>query len=285
MKKLVALLMAFTLIFLALGCAGPSTNNNSGDINNDNSGSASVVRADWEYIEGNGKMIVGITYFEPMNYKDATGKLVGFETEFTEAVCAKLGVTPVFQVIDWNAKETELSSKNIDCIWNGMTITEERKQNMDLSVSYMDNRQVMVVRATDAEKYSDDENIAGASVVAEEGSTGEDLAKNDSLFADAQYTALDAQTKALLEVKAGTADIALIDYTMALASTGEGTDYSDLAIINSDRFEAKGYAIAFRKGSPETLAKVNGAIAELTADGTIGKIAQKYNLESLLLLK
>ena len=278
MKKLVVFLVALTLVLSAAGCAPNSVNDNNAD-------SGSVVKTDWEYIESNGKMIVGITYFEPMNYKDASGKLVGFETAFTEAVCAKLGVTPEFQVIDWNAKETELNSKNIDCIWNGMTITEERAKNMDLSVAYMNNRQVMVVRAADAEKYSVDENVAGASVVAEEGSTGEDLAEKDVLFADAKYTALDAQTKALLEVKSGTADIALIDYTMALASTGEGTDYSDLVIINAERFEAKGYAIAFRKGSPETLAKVNGAIAELTADGTIGKIADEYHLGALLLLK
>lgn len=102
--------------------------------------------SDWAYIQNKGELIIGITYFAPMNYKDDSGKLVGFETEFAEAVCAALGVKAKFQVIDWDSKETELSSKNIDCIWNGMTITEERQENMSISIPYMKNKQVQVVK-------------------------------------------------------------------------------------------------------------------------------------------
>lgn len=103
--------------------------------------------SDWEYIKNKGKLVVGITLFAPMNYKDANDELIGFETEFAKAVCAKLGVEVEFQVIDWNSKETELASKNIDCIWNGMTITEERKENMQISIPYMENKQAVVVKA------------------------------------------------------------------------------------------------------------------------------------------
>lgn len=103
--------------------------------------------SDWAYISGKGKLIIGITYFAPMNYKDEAGELTGFETEFAKAVCDILGVEAEFQVIDWNSKETELKSKNIDCIWNGMTITEERAENMSISIPYMMNKQVKVVKA------------------------------------------------------------------------------------------------------------------------------------------
>ena len=103
--------------------------------------------SDWEYIKNKGKLIVGITLFAPMNYKDDKGELVGFETEFAEAVGAKLGIEVVFQEIDWNSKETELASKNIDCIWNGMTITPEREENMQISIPYMENKQAVVVKA------------------------------------------------------------------------------------------------------------------------------------------
>ena len=103
--------------------------------------------SDWEYIKGNGKLIVGITYFAPMNYKDDNGELIGFETEFAKAVCAELGIEAEFQEISWSAKETELAAKNIDCIWNGMTITEERAENMSISIPYMQNKQVKVVKA------------------------------------------------------------------------------------------------------------------------------------------
>ncbi len=113
-------------------------------------GTAEEVKAeesDWEYIKNKGKLVVGITLFAPMNYKDANDELIGFETEFAKAVCEKLGLEVEFQVIDWNSKETELASKNIDCIWNGMTITEEREENMQISIPYMENKQVVVVKA------------------------------------------------------------------------------------------------------------------------------------------
>ncbi len=103
--------------------------------------------SDYAYIMDKGELVIGITYFAPMNYKDDSGKLVGFETEFAEAVCAKLGIKATFQEIEWDSKETELASKNIDCIWNGMTITEDRLENMSISIPYMQNKQVKVVKS------------------------------------------------------------------------------------------------------------------------------------------
>lgn len=103
--------------------------------------------SDYKYVTEKGKLVIGITYFAPMNYKNDKDELVGFETEFAKAVCAKLGVEPVFQEISWAAKETELAAKNIDCIWNGMTITEEREANMSISIPYMQNKQVKVIKA------------------------------------------------------------------------------------------------------------------------------------------
>ncbi len=102
--------------------------------------------SDWEYIKNKGELVIGITYFAPMNYKNDAGELVGFETEFAKAVCEVLGVEAKFQEISWSAKETELAAKNIDCIWNGMTITEERATNMSVTIPYMANKQVMVVK-------------------------------------------------------------------------------------------------------------------------------------------
>ena len=102
--------------------------------------------SDWEYIKNKGELVIGITYFAPMNYEE-NGELVGFETEFAKAVCEILGINAKFQEISWVAKETELASKNIDCIWNGMTITDERLENMSISIPYMENKQVKVVKA------------------------------------------------------------------------------------------------------------------------------------------
>ncbi len=102
--------------------------------------------SDWAFIQQKGELVIGITYFAPMNYLDADGQLVGFETEFATAVCEMLGVKPRFEVINWGSKEMELNSKTIDCIWNGMTIDEDKKETMSLTIPYMQNKQVMIVK-------------------------------------------------------------------------------------------------------------------------------------------
>ncbi|MEE0264389.1 MAG: transporter substrate-binding domain-containing protein [Acutalibacteraceae bacterium] len=240
---------------------------------------------DLSYIEGNGKMTIGITYFEPMNYMDENGVLTGFETEFAEAVCEKMGVKPIFQKIDWDSKEVELNAKTIDCIWNGMTITDERKQNMDISVPYMENKQVMVTKAENAAKFTSADALKGATVVAEKKSAGEDVAKTDEFFAQAEYISVDSQAKALLEVKSGTADIAVIDYVMSIGTIANGTDYADLKVIDDKGFAPEQYGIAFRKNSPETIKKVNEAIQQLANEGKLEEIAAKYELQDLIIVK
>lgn len=280
MKKILALLMAGAMTAAAFAGCGTASNTDSKD--------ASAVDAadgsDWDYISSKGTMTIGITYFEPMNYKDADGKLTGFETEFATAVCDELGVTPDFQEIEWETKELELNAKTIDCIWNGLTITDERQQTMDISTPYMENKQVMVVKAENVDKFSTAEGVAGASVVAEAGSAGEEVAQGNDFFKDANYLAVDAQSKALLEVKSGTADIALIDYVMSIGTLREGSDYSDLAVVEAQSFAPEQYGIAFRKGG-DTCAKVNEAITKVVASGKLDEIAEKYNLKDLLIAK
>ena len=228
------------------------------------------------------EFVIGITYFEPMNYFDDNGELVGFETEFAKAVCEKLGLEPKFQEIDWNTKETELNSGAIDCIWNGMTITDERKENMGISEPYMQNKQVLVVKAENLEKFSDAANYAGAKIVAESKSAGETVATTDELFKDSVFTAVDTQAKTLMEVKSGTADAAILDYVASIGMIGEGTDYDMLTVVDKYEFSPEQYGIAFRKDDNEMREKFQKAIDELMADGTIEKIAKKYKLDSLL---
>ena len=247
-------------------------------------GASNDADSDWAYIQGKGALKIGITYFEPMNYKDANGELTGFETEFAKAVCEELGVTPDFQEIEWDSKEIELNSKTIDCIWNGMTITDERKETMDISTPYMENKQVMVCKAENAEKFASADGVKGAKVVAEAGSAGEEVAKENEFFKEAEYLAVDAQSKALLEVKSGTSDIALIDYVMSIGTLREGSDYADLKVIESESFAPEQYGIAFRKGS-DTDEKVNEAITKLVENGKLKEIAEKYSLGELLIAK
>lgn len=282
MKKLTAFILSALMAVTALtGCGGQSS---SSEASKDNSSSQSST-GDWSYIADKGDLVIGITYFEPMNYKDENGELTGFETEFAQSVCEKLGVKANFQKIDWDSKEVELNAKTIDCIWNGLTITDERQENMGISTPYMENKQVMVTKAENADKFTTAEAVKGATVVAEKKSAGEDVAKGDEFFKEANYVSVDSQAKALLEVKSGTADIAIIDYVMSIGTISDGTDYADLKVVEGKDFAKEQYGIAVRKGDAETLQKINDAVQAVADDGKLEEIAKKYNLQDLLLVK
>ena len=287
MKKLIALSLCAIMLVLCVACAAPAataanaTEATAADAAAVPTADATVVPAtddDWSTIQSSGKLVIGITEYEPMNYYDASGKLVGFDTEFAEAACAKLGLTPEFVVIDWDTKELELSSKKIDCIWNGLTISEDRKANMDFSAPYLKNQQVVVVLASDKAKYADSASFAGLTVVAEAGSAG--AAAIAANMPDANFVEVQAQSDALLEVKTGKAAAAVIDLTMANAMTGAGTDYSDLTILPIE-MPGEEYAIGFRVGSNAT-AKFNDLIASFSTDGTFAALAEQYKLTDLL---
>lgn len=284
-KNLFALLLACLLLAVTLaGCTTQPPETTDPDEPSDEATEPTVAPADTDsdlaYIMDKGTLVIGITAYAPMNYYDENGKLIGFDTEFAEALCAELGVTPEFIIIDWDSKELELKSKKIDCIWNGLTIKEERRENMDFTTAYLMNEQVVVIRAEDAALYTDLSSFSGVSVVAEVGSAGEDTVYTD--MPDAVFTGVTAQSDALLEVKAGTADAAVIDYTMATAMTGEGTDYSELMIVEGIDLMDEEYAIGFRLGSDMT-AKANEIIEKFLADGTLSELAEKYEMSDLLI--
>ncbi len=266
MKKFLAIAAAAAMLIAAAGCSQTA---------NETEGTAS----DLAYVKDNGMLKIGYTVINPLNYTDDNGELTGFETDFAAAVCEKLGVEPEFHEIDWNSKEMELEAKTIDCIWNGLTIDEDRKAAMSITTPYLENRQVLIMRAEDEAKYTD--SVDGANVVAEASSAGDELAVSDEFFANANYTDVQSQATALMEVAAGTADVAVIDYVMATGSVGEGTDFDKLTFVDKD-FESEQYGIAFRKGSDIT-DEVNSIITELVNDGTLKEIADKYELTPLLI--
>lgn len=267
-KKFLSMVACAAMCLCLAACSNATTS--STDSGSDNT--------DWAYIQNKGEMIVGITLYEPMNYYDENDVLTGFETEFTTAVCEKLGVTPKFQVIEWTQKESELKSKTIDVIWNGLTVDEERKQNMAFSTSYIKNRQVLVIKKDNAEKFTDTASLAGANVTAESSSAGEKAIQSDENLSKAKFVGVSAQKDTLIEVKSGTSDAAVIDYVMATASIGEGTDFDDLMILEGVELAAEEYAVGVRLEDKEFLSKINGAIDELVQDGSLKKLAEKYGL-------
>jgi polar amino acid transport system substrate-binding protein len=215
---------------------------------------------------------IGITDYPPLNYYE-NGKLIGFETEFAEEVCKELGMAPNFIEIDWGSKEVELKSKNIDVIWNGMTWTEERAENMLLSDKYINNMGVLVVKkgTTDI-----------TSVAVEKGSQGEVVVDSDSFFDNKEIVKVDSMTKGFLEIASGNVTATYCDYVAALGMLDDDGDFTDFVIWEGYKGEADQFAIGLRKADTELCKKINKIMSEMKSDGRFKKIADKYGLGDLI---
>ena len=229
------------------------------------------AKSDMQSVKDAGKLVVGITEYAPMDYKDENDNWTGFDAEFARLFADKLGVTAEFIVIDWDNKLFELSSGAIDCIWNGMTITDEILNSCAVSDAYVKNQQVVVMSADKAAEYATFDDMVDLSFAAEAGSAGES-AVSESV---ANYTAVSDQSTALMEVASGSVDACLIDATMAAAMTGDGTSYADLVVAAELTNEE--YGVAFRQNS-DLCDEFNKVMNELIADGTLGELAAKYGL-------
>nr|WP_283673010.1 transporter substrate-binding domain-containing protein [Butyricicoccus sp. Marseille-Q5471] len=272
MKKYLSLLLAGAMCATLLAGCGGGTADKS-DTPADNASAAS----DLQYVTDKGKMVIGYTVYEPMNYTDANGEFTGFDTEFAKAVCEKLGVEPEFVEINWDTKVVELNAKSIDCIWNGMTITDDLKQNISVSDPYVKNMQVVVIKDTNKDKFVDTASLASANLVAEAGSAGQAAIEADASLSSATLTTVTKQTDALLEIKSGASDAAVLDWTLAKSMIGEGTDFADLMMIDGAELSVEEYGIGFRKDS-DLCTKVNEVMAELISEGTLPSLAEKYGL-------
>ena len=231
------------------------------------------VDSDLENIKSKGKLVVGITDYAPMDYKDENGEWTGFDAEFARLFAAELGVDCEFFVIaDWGKKFMELDTKQIDAVWNGMTITEEATLNASVSDPYVVNAQVLVMKADVVGDYDYIESLASLTVAAENGSAGQSAAEAAGVE---NIVLVQDQAAALMEVAAGTSEACVIDITMANAMTGEGTSYADLA--PGIALTSEEYGVAFRKESDLT-AKFNDFMAKIAADGTLQALADKYQL-------
>ena len=276
MKRLVSAFLAGAMALSLAACGGAASTSTVASSAASGSAAASAAEtaaSDLDYIKEKGKMVIGYTVYEPMNYTDADGNFTGFDTELATAVCEKLGVEPEFVEINWDTKETELAAKSIDCIWNGLTLTDDREENLACTKPYVKNAQVVVVK--DGTEYTSTADLVGKTVVAEAGSAGETTIQEDENLAQADYVSKSVQTDCLMEVAAGTADAAVLDLTLASAMIGEGTDYANLKMV--DELNVEEYGVAFRKGS-DVAAAVDTAFDELKADGTMGALAEKYGL-------
>lgn len=286
MKKLIALLLALTMMAcLFVGCGDAASDTSDDTAAPDAADTADDAAADSETGEDEtaevtdsetiiekGTMIVGITDFAPMDYRDDNDEWTGFDAELARMVADELGVECEFIEIDWDNKILELESGAIDCVWNGMTLTDEVLNAMECSDPYVVNAQVVVMKADKIAEYPDVASMVDLAIAVEAGSAGDSTAQANGFT---NVTQVAAQSDALMEVASGSADACIIDLTMAKAMTGEGTSYADLAVaVEMDREE---YGIGFRKGS-DMAEKVNEILSALKEDGSMQELADKYSL-------
>ena len=282
MKKTIALLLSLVMLFAFAACgeADPAESDAAGESAAPEESTApeesAAAESDLAAIKEKGTLIVGITNFEPMDYQDENGEWIGFDADLAKAFAESIGVTAEFQEIEWDNKVMELDGHTIDVVWNGMTLTDEVLSSMSCSNAYLNNAQVVVLPADQAESYPDVESMSGLNFAVESGSAGEQMAVENGL----SYTPVVDQATAVLEVSSGTCDAAIIDSLMAAAMVGEGTSYADLTYTIS--LNSEEYGVGFRKGS-DMCEALNEFFVSAWADGTIQELADTYGVSAALI--
>ena len=262
-RKLLSVMMIAVMVMSVFALAG------CGDSSEDNS----AVLA---YVQDKGTLVVGITDFAPMDYKDDSGNWVGFDAEMAAGFAEYIGCDVEFVEIDWDSKQLELENKSIDCVWNGMTLTDEVLKSMETSNAYCNNAQVVVVKKDVMDSYQNKEDCADLVFAVEAGSAGAEAVAAEEW----ESVEVSTQSAALLEVQAGTADAAVIDLLMAGAMIGDGTSFADLGYTVSLTTEE--YGVGFRQGS-DLAAKLNEYFKSIYDSGEMAAIAEKYGTQESII--
>ena len=284
-KKLLALLTAGALSASMLAGCGSTAKTNDTAADGASTDTSAAADSDLEYVKSQGKLIVGITDFAPMDYKeDGSDEWIGFDADLAKLFAESLGVSVEFQEITWDYKVEELDSRAIDCVWNGMTLTDDVLAAMGTSNPYCTNYQTLVYPADRAAEFEGLTSLEGLNIAVESGSAGEDAA----VALGATTVPVQAQSNALMEVAAGTSDAAVIDVLMAAEMTGEGTSYADLIyslnLNEAQDLPSEEYGVGFRQGS-DLVDAFNTFLAEKTADGTVLEVATTYGLQDAVILE
>ena len=226
------------------------------------------------YIQGKGTLVLGLDpTFAPLGFTDENGEIVGFDIDVAAEVCARLGVELVCQPIDWEAKEMELNNKNIDCIWNGMSISEDRLASMSISVPYMRNAMILVVRADSGIATKAD--LAGKKLGLQGGSTAEEALDADEAFKATlgDVVPFEFNAIALKDLQQGGLDAVLLD--LVVADYYITTEQAALVRLEETLLPEE-YGIGFRKDDAALTAAVNQALFDMVADGTLAQISEKW---------
>lgn len=271
-KKILGAAVAALLAFSFTGCGASAAAAGSGTPGPDES---------WSKIQSAGQLVLGMDKaFPPMGFVDPkTGELTGFDVEAAREACKRLGVTLKLQPIDWNSKQSELNNGNVDCLWNGLSKTAKRDQEFSLSIPYMKNNQILLVKS--GTPYKGLGSLAGKSVGVQSDSSAETALKENQDFTNTlkEVVKIDDYSKAVMEIQNGTVDAVAIDEVVARYYLTQKTGaYAVLQEENGKdaSLAVEDYVIGFRKGDDALRAKVESALKEMSADGSLAKLSEKW---------
>mgnify|MGYP004456807987 FL=1 len=272
MKKFLSVLLAMSLGFAVVGCGTASSN--------DNSSSEATSEASADSTTTGDKIIVGLDdQFPPMGFRDENNEIVGFDIDLAKAAGEKMGVDVEFQPIDWDSKELELNSGKIDLIWNGFSITDERKETMEFTQPYLDNKMIIIVNEGSDIKTKAD--LAGKNVGIQAGSSAVDAVEKDDIHNEfASMPTYDTNVLALSDLEVGRVDAVVADQVVARYYLAQNQDKK--FVILDDDFGSEVYGIAAKKGNTELVDKLQTALDELSEDGTSAEISKKWFGEDIV---
>ncbi|MDF1495592.1 amino acid ABC transporter substrate-binding protein [Caproiciproducens sp. CPB-2] len=272
MKKILSLLLAAGIALSCAACGGTAAGS---------TGTASAADESWTKVEKAGKLVLGLDdAFPPMGYVDTkTGELVGFDIDLAKEACKRLNIELKTQPIDWDSKTAELNNGNIDCLWNGFSKTDEREKEFSLSIPYMKNEQIILVK-TDS-SYQGLESLAGKTIGVQSDSSAEVALNENEDFKKTlkSVVQIDDYSKAVMELQNGTIDAISIDEVVAryyltnnpnAYKVLQDKDGKDASLATED------YVVGFRKADSALTEKINGVLKEMAADGTMASISQKW---------
>lgn len=285
-KKTLCVILATLLVFSLTACGTKGNTKGEGNpATNNNNASNEGEDTSLQYIKDKGKFILGMDdQFPPMGFRDDNDQIVGFDIDLAEAVCDKLGVELVVQPIEWDAKEMELSTKNIDCIWNGFSITADRQESLTMTDPYLENSISMVVRGDSDIKSMTD--MAGKNIALQAGSAAEESLGSESnkAFKDSlgEVKQFSDYATALMDLETKNSDAVLMDSVVAKYMIQElGKDF----VVLDEALTADEYGIGFRKGDQALASAITNALSELKAEGKVKEIAEKWFGEDITLIK
>ena len=259
-KRIIAIIMMLTMLMSLVACADEAE---------------TAPESDLEYIREKGTLVVGVTDFAPMDYRDENGEWIGFDADMAAAFADSIGVELRLVEIDWDNREISLDSKVVDCLWNGMTITDEAIFAMSCSNAYCRNSQIVVVTNDNADLYNSMDAVRKLTFAVEAGSAAEDVAVDG----DYDYIPVATQADALKAVAKGQVDAAIVDSMMAIATVGDGTEYENLTC--TVELSCEQYGVGVRKNS-DLRDAINEFLIESYSDGTMIECADRYDITDAL---